>query len=137
MGVVSRSRAAGLVMTIQDVLRSKSVIHLAQNAKSLAPASTESVGEEESEEAFELSPIQSMYMLLAPRHTGDARFNQSNMLGVAGRVSVDTIKSALNMIVQRHHMLRARFTKKEDGKWYQRIAKAGCLDYCVAVACIR
>ncbi|OIW22660.1 hypothetical protein CONLIGDRAFT_694858 [Coniochaeta ligniaria NRRL 30616] len=136
MGVVSRARTAGLGINIQDVLRSKSVVRLAQNTKSLAPASTESRGEEESHEHFGLSPIQSMYMLSASRHTRGARLNQSSLLSVAGRVPFSAIKSAQNMIVQRHHMLRARFTKKQDGSWDQRITKAGVSNYCVAVACI-
>jgi hypothetical protein len=126
MGVVSRARTAGLGVSIQDVLRSKSVVHLAQIAKSLAaPATTQSASAEETNEPFALSPVQTMYMDMAERHSGDARFNQSNLLKVAGRVSIATIKLAVDSLVARHPMLRARFAKKSNGGWEQRVAKVG------------
>jgi hypothetical protein len=124
MGVVSRARTAGLGMNIQDVLRCKSVIHLAQSARSLATATTEPASGEDTDEPFALSPIQTMYMQMAANHSGDARFNQSSLLRVAGRVSVADIQRAMGYIVQRHSMLRARFAKKPDGGWDQRVAKA-------------
>ena len=123
MGVVSRARTAGLGMTIQDVLRSKSVIHLAQLARSLAAATNNSAAEEATDEPFALSPVQTMYMQLATKYAGDARFNQSNILRVAGRVSVANIKRAMESIVQRHPMLRARFAQRADGSWEQRVVK--------------
>ena len=124
MGVVSRARNARLIVSIQDVLRSKSVVHLAQLAK-LSPSSTatDAHGEEETEEPFALAPIQSMYLKSAVKHHGEARFNQSFALGVPRRVTVDAIKRAMDSIVQRHSMLRARFARKQDGNWEQRIAK--------------
>lgn len=130
MGVVSRARTAGLGINIQDVLRSKSVVHLAQLAKSLASATTESRSEEETDEPFALSPIQSMYLHLAAGHTGIARFNQSNVFGVPRRLTVETLKGAIDSIVQRHPMLRARFTNNEYGSWEQRIAKVSDFSHC-------
>ncbi|KAB5511354.1 non-ribosomal peptide synthetase [Coniochaeta sp. 2T2.1] len=136
MGVVSRARTSGLGMSIEDVLRSKSIVHLAQVAKSLTSVTPQGPAEEETSEPFGLSPIQRMYMYLSSKHTGDGRFNQSNVLSVAGRISVATIKRAIDMIVQRHPMLRARFARNKEGAWEQRIAKAGgsayrCLEHSV------
>lgn len=125
MGVVSRARNAGLKLSIQDVLRCKSVVQLAQLAKMLPSASAETRMEEETEKPFPLSPIQSMYLKSTAKHVGDARFNQSFTLGVSRRVTVNTIKKAIDAVVQRHAMLRARYTKTQDGHWEQSIAKVG------------
>jgi aryl carrier-like protein len=125
MGVVSRARTAGLGLNIQHVLRSKSVVHLAQVARSLVPAATESRTEEESSEPFDLSPVQRMYMQLADSYQGDARFNQSNILGVARKVGVSGVRRAMDAVVQRHGMLRARFNRRYNGSWEQHVAKVG------------
>jgi hypothetical protein len=126
MGVVSRARNVKIKLSVQDVLRSKSLAHLAQLAK-VAPSSTETAmhRDQETEEPFALSPIQSMYLNSAVRYDGDARFNQSFTLSVSRRVAVDTIKRAVEAIVERHSMLRARFVRTQDGTWRQRIAKVG------------
>jgi hypothetical protein len=126
MGVVSRARNVHIKLSIQDVLRSKSVVQLAQAAKMLPSSpTTEANKEEETEQSFALSPVQSLYLRSAVKHDGEARFNQSFTLGVARRVTVDAIKKAIDSIVQRHAMLRARFARTQDGRWEQRIAKVG------------
>ena len=125
MGVVSRARNAQIKLSIQDVLRSKSIIHLTQLAKGLPTSTCAEQKEEETEQPFALSPIQSMYLKSAVEHAGDARFNQSFTLGVPRRITADTIKKALDSIVQRHAMLRARFRRTQEGNWEQRYAKVG------------
>jgi hypothetical protein len=124
MGVVSRARNAKIKLSIQDVLRCKSIVHLSQLAKSL-PSSTVSTArkEEGTEQPFALSPVQTMYLKSAVNYGGDARFNQSFTLGVPRQVAAETIKKAINSIVERHAMLRARFSKTQDGRWEQRISK--------------
>jgi len=119
MGVVSRARTAGISVSLQDVLRSKSVGHLAKLAKVASQASTHG-SNTESTEPFGLSPVQTMYMGMASAHVGDSRFNQSITLKVANIVTVDQLRQALNSVVQRHGMLRARFVKNNDN-WVQRI----------------
>ncbi|KAL2183691.1 non-ribosomal peptide synthetase [Thermothelomyces heterothallicus CBS 203.75] len=130
MGVVSRARNAKIKLTIQDVLRCKSVVHLAELAEGLPLPATPRVQKEEPEEQpFALSPIQSLYLKSAVQHVGNARFNQSCTLGVSRRVSVETIKQAIASIVQRHSMLRARFEKTHDGRWMQRVTKMSGSSY--------
>ena len=123
MGLVSRARNVNIKLSIQDVLRSKSIIHLSELAKELPSSTVIGVrGEEQTEQPFGLSPIQSMYLRSAVRHNGDARFNQSIALGIR-HVTIDTIKQAIDSIIQRHAMLRVRLTKTQNGNWEQRIAK--------------
>ncbi|EAQ90170.1 hypothetical protein CHGG_06789 [Chaetomium globosum CBS 148.51] len=129
MGVVSRARNAKIKLSIQDVLRCKSIVHLTQLAKSLPSSSSATIREEETEQPFALSPVQTMYMKSAVKHAGDARFNQSCTLGVPRQVTNDAIKKAINSIVERHAMLRARFSRMQDGRWEQRISKMGPTTY--------
>lgn len=118
MGVISRARTAGISISLQDILRSKSVGHLAKLAKVASQADTHG-NDAESTEPFVLSPVQTMYMGLASAHVGDSRFNQSVTLKVATNLAVDQLKQALNAVVNRHGMLRARFRKDGDS-WVQR-----------------
>ena len=128
MGVVSRARNVKIKLSIQDVLRSKSIVQLARNAKVLpASAITEVHKEEETDQPFSLSPVQSMYLKSAVKHGGEGRFNQSFILAVPRHVAAETIKESINSIVQRHAMLRARFARTQDNRWEQRIAKVGFL----------
>src|SRR4051812_8139849 len=99
MGVVSRARNANISISVQDVLRSKSIIHLAQLAKHasyLPSANQVQPGEEEEarQGPFGMSPIQSMYLKSAIKHDGNARFNQSFALRVPRRIAIETIKKA-------------------------------------------
>ena len=124
MGVISRARNAKITISLQDVLRSKSLARLAQLAKvSSSPGVSKVQNNEQNEVPFTLSPIQTMYMKSAAKHNGEARFNQSFSLGASRKVTVDTIKRAMDSIVQRHAMLRSRYAKNADGKWEQRTAK--------------
>ncbi len=129
IGVVSRARNASINLSVQDVIRSKSILHLAQLAKVSTPspiAEAETAKNEgDAEEPFALSPIQSMYLADAINHVGEARFNQSFTLSVPRRFSHETIKQAMDAIVKQQSMLRARFERK-DGGWEQRTTKV-CL----------
>ncbi|KAK3903068.1 hypothetical protein C8A05DRAFT_43642 [Staphylotrichum tortipilum] len=128
MGVISQARNASIKLTIQDVLRSKSVVHLAQLARpcqglpSLA-ATPKAHTETETEQPFALSPIQAMYLKSSGSYHGNARFNQSITLEIPRRISVNTAKEAIDALVTRHGMLRARFSRRQDGIWEQRITK--------------
>ncbi|KAK1759075.1 non-ribosomal peptide synthetase [Echria macrotheca] len=124
MGIVSRARRAGLSVTVRDVLGSKSIVHLARVAKQLAPQTTPIPSAEVEEEAlFSLSPIQELYFRLSEEYSGSSRFNQSVTFTVPGHIAGSKIRDAINSIVTRHSMLRARFSKGDNGSWLQRIIK--------------
>ncbi|KAK3360589.1 non-ribosomal peptide synthetase [Lasiosphaeria hispida] len=130
MGIVSRARKAKIIVSMQDVLRSKSVIHLAVVAKSLpGQASAKVPREDETGELFPLSPIQRLYFKLGSNHVGEARFNQSFALPVSPHVSIENIKRTMDALVQRHSMLRVRFSSGQDGEWQQRIPKMNSSTY--------
>ena len=147
MEVVAQCRAKGIPLLIEQLLKAKSIKQLAANfeqlnlnstsASSSAPAdnaeapTAQHVEEEEEEEAednitlFGLSPIQRMFTRLSP---GENHFNQSFLLKVATekmRVTEDSLRQALDVIVKRHAMLRARFQKlgRSYKQWIEPVVK--------------
>lgn len=116
MQVVSQCRRHGISLVVRDILQSKSISQLALKA------TTESQEWEEAEmtdDEFGLSPIQQLYFeSLASRglHSRDEdRFNQSVCLSAQPQISTEQIVRALEALVARHPMLRARFHDTESG----------------------
>jgi len=116
MQVKSQCLKRDINVSVQDVLRSKSIVQLALCAKELE-ARTEYV--EAIEQSFGLSPIQRMFFELP--NQGRGHFNQSFFLRVTRRVQKKDLRQAIDTIVDRHSMLRARFTKTSSNDWTQRI----------------
>lgn len=116
MQVMSRCRADGMGVTVQDILQSKSISELASCITSTEQQWFE---EDEVDKVFDLSPIQKLYFE-SVRHHG-AQFNQSTVLRFTKRIDVDIVRRAVDTIVQSHSMLRARFSQNEGSIWQQRI----------------
>jgi len=116
MQVRSQCLKRDINISVQDILRSKSIVQLAQCTKEL-----ETVAEhvEVVEQSFELSPIQSMFFKLP--NQGHGHFNQSFFLRVTRRLQKKDLRHAIDTIISRHSMLRARFTKSSAGGWTQRL----------------
>lgn len=116
MSFVARCRAQKIVLTVQQVFERDSIEQLASMARSsgvdLAQA-TETV-----DAPFGLSPIQRLFFKTT--HEGLNHYNQSFFLRFQREVSVQKVKSAVQAVVQRHSMLRARFFLCND-QWTQKI----------------
>ncbi|KAH8602265.1 nonribosomal peptide synthase [Bisporella sp. PMI_857] len=122
MQVMALCRKESLNFSLAEVLRSKSIIQLANSAR----YEGERVFEEERiEEEFALSPIQQFYFNLksADQQIPDSRFNQSFTLRITRAVEVQQIRDAIHSIVLQHSMLRAKFSKAKSGVWQQHITK--------------
>jgi len=118
MQVSSRCREENIGVTVQDIIRSKSIAQLA----SLVTLPEEvSYQDEETEQAFDLSPIQQLYF----ECVGDnwTHFNQSVLLRLTRGFAPDDIARAVEAIATSHSMLRARFSRDEEGIWRQRISR--------------
>jgi amino acid adenylation domain-containing protein/non-ribosomal peptide synthase protein (TIGR01720 family) len=124
MQVMTQCKAENMAIKIKDILRCKSITELATTV-----AITEHrpiIVQEDFDTPFDLSPIQQLYFQLQPEGSqrgGSNRFNQSFLLRLARPVCADTISAALDVIVQRHSLLRARFVKSKSGKWMQNIPR--------------
>ncbi len=116
MMVQSHCKKSGIRLSVQQILRSKSIADLAKLAQMVSRSIKH---EEKVEEDFDLSPIQSLYFSL-PRNRG--HFNQSVFVRLTRPIQPTALRQATRAIVNRHSMLRARFRLSQfDGEWKQRI----------------
>lgn len=123
MAVISRARKQGLVLTLNDILQSRSVKELAQTATAKTPIAAQR--EEKSGEGFALSPVQKLYMESSSSFKGAARFNQSITVRMSRRVEGEVLRRAIKAVTSQHPMFRARFSTIK-GVWQQKAA-AVCL----------
>ncbi|KAI8938152.1 hypothetical protein NX059_005818 [Plenodomus lindquistii] len=116
MRLLARCRNEGINLTLNQVLRAKSLAHLADSVQTtLLPDHAA----EETDNWFELSPIQAFYFSSqdVEAHT---HFNQSSTMRLSKQIEPYRIKEAFDRIVACHSMLRARFSKIGSGQWQQR-----------------
>ncbi|OGE56404.1 hypothetical protein PENARI_c003G09293 [Penicillium arizonense] len=118
MAVISRARKQGLVVTLHDILQSRSVKELAQTAGTKVAVTQP---EEKSGEGFALSPVQKLYVHSSHSFKGEARFNQSITVRISRRVEGEVLRRAIKAVIGQHAMLRARFSAK-NGIWQQKTA---------------
>ena len=119
MQVKARCSKHNISLTVQEILRSKSIAHLATCAKAVERPLYH---DEVVEQPFKLSPIQSLFFQLPDQ--GQGHFNQSFFLRVSRRIQKKKLRDAIEMVIGRHSMLRARFDQStRDGNWSQRITE--------------
>lgn len=121
MQVSAATRATLAGISTADILRKKTISRLLANAKSREDFSGQTfmTDNEENGQPFSLSPMQQLYMQIA--NPADC-FDQSFFLKIQTPVSFDVIATAIETIVARHPMLRARFNRTDNGGWEQRIS---------------
>jgi len=117
MQLLARCRAEGIQLTLNQVLRAKSLAHL---ARSIEPSLLVDHGNEQTDTPFTLSPIQQLYFQTKGNEKG-SHFNQSFTTRLSKPVEKSMLKQAFDTIVGCHSMLRARFVKSLGGEWQQRI----------------
>jgi non-ribosomal peptide synthase protein (TIGR01720 family) len=115
MQLLAKCRAEGIHLTLNQVLRAKTIAHL---ARSIEPSLTLDYGNEQTDKPFALSPVQKLYFETKGNENG-SHFNQSFTTRLSRPISADTLKHAFDSIVKCHSMLRARFIKTNDGEWQQ------------------
>jgi hypothetical protein len=108
---VAHCRTKGICLTVQDMMRGGLLSRIASRATPLAHApSTHEPREEDPETPFPLSPVQQKLFDFAP--AGLNTWNQSIVLRVKRTLfKACDIDRALEAVVRRHPMLRARFVR--------------------------
>ncbi|KAL4809630.1 hypothetical protein BDV18DRAFT_157379 [Aspergillus unguis] len=93
----------GMGVTVQDVLQSKSICDLSMRIRQVDQLVEyrESIGE-----PFGLSPIQKLHFMV--RLEGQGYFNQGIRTKLSRHIIEDDLRDALDIVVERHSMLRAR-----------------------------
>ncbi|OJD32607.1 nonribosomal peptide protein [Diplodia corticola] len=125
MQVVSQAAACGLPVTVQRILQKKTIAEITSgmvDAPLARTAESFPVDEDEGDEGepFKLSPIQQLFFHLSPK--GDNQDNISFLLRLNRNVSRNSIDTALEAVVSRNPMLRARFFEMRRGCWFQYIS---------------
>lgn len=117
MKLLAQCRKEGISLTLNQVLRSRSLAHLAESVGDTIAFET---GEDKTDKPFALSPIQRFYFQ-AIGDEKNSHFNQSFTLRLTRKIDDSALKNALDAIIQCHAMLRARFLKDATGQWTQTI----------------
>lgn len=124
MQIASAARSQHLSITTGDIMRKKTIGRLSRDISTArkVPGTVALRNKEIIDQPFGLSPIQQMYLSL---QTDDqALFDQSVYLQFRTRVDFSSLSEALGVLLRRHAMLRARFTRSAEGHWQQYIAGA-------------
>jgi amino acid adenylation domain-containing protein/non-ribosomal peptide synthase protein (TIGR01720 family) len=117
MTCMNRCKQKGIGLTVQDILRSRSIEELAKCVKLVA---VQNEYQEDIDVPFDLSPIQKLHFEVRDDTSG--HFNQSFFLRVNQVVTPQNVQDAIKVITSRHSMLRARFFFDESKKqWRQRL----------------
>jgi amino acid adenylation domain-containing protein/non-ribosomal peptide synthase protein (TIGR01720 family) len=119
MTCMGQAKRKNIGLTVQEILRSKSLQQLATCAKAV----NENINHHQLFEVpFELSPIQQYHFQV--RGEGEGHFNQSFFLRLTRKILEKDLRRAIETLVGRHSMLRARFSQSAaHGKWEQRITQ--------------
>ena len=123
MQVVSKARLRGLNFRVSELLQARSIREIASQHRLLEVESNSSklstVGDTDvSAKAFALGPIQKMFFEAYP--DGLNHFNQSFVVDIRRQLSGSTIHEAVQALVSRHSMLRARFKRDSSNhQWVQ------------------
>ncbi|MGW2014883.1 amino acid adenylation domain-containing protein [Streptomyces sp. NPDC001927] len=123
--LVNRAREAGLAITPRDIFRQRTVSALARTADSAAApaASSRAVVPALDEDALPVSPLQEGFFFHAEfdRDVADLYVVQE-LLDLGGTVDPARLKAALQLLLDRHPLLRAAFRQLPGGQVVQRLA---------------
>ncbi|EHK99657.1 putative HC-toxin synthetase [Glarea lozoyensis 74030] len=122
MQVMAMCRKEKMSFTLSEVLRSKSIHQLASTVRFEGEFQ---YPDETYNTLFDLSPIQKLYFQSQDHGVfeNDGRFNQSFSLEITRPVAPAEVQSAIQQIVGKHSMLRARFSQDVSKQWKQQISE--------------
>jgi amino acid adenylation domain-containing protein/non-ribosomal peptide synthase protein (TIGR01720 family) len=139
MRLSAEGRTKGLVFSVADLLKGKSLAAFAQTLKAPVAANERTSHVEELFDVdFALSPIQQWFMTQYPNQDdlpSDGYGNQGFYLKLTRRVTPEAMAKAVAVIVDTHSMLRARFertTTSKGGTWVQRVSRPGDGPHCLS-----
>ena len=120
MQIISGCKNDGILVTMQHIMRCKTIVQLALHAK-FADNRETGIDNQDGNHGtlFDLSPIQNWYFNTIAEDSH--YYHQSFLLKLTRLVSEVSVKQGLSEIVRKHPMLRARFSNQE-GRWQQSIA---------------
>lgn len=113
--IISRAKKAGLHLTAKQIFEHQTIAELAESAQELQDIILAEQGQEEG--VAPLTPVQQWFFEqdLADVH----HFNQSLMLTIDKRITVEQLKAAWEALLLQHDALRLRYNRLESGAWQQ------------------
>ncbi|KFY08363.1 hypothetical protein V492_06294 [Pseudogymnoascus sp. VKM F-4246] len=136
MQIVAHARTKGLSVSVNEIMRYKTIsqvlLHAVPSTVVRRRHGKATTGEEVQEELdvfFPLSPIQQMFMDKQQLEGSWNRFNQTFLLRLTQTISLVQLQEAINTLLSRHSMLRARFSRlPDDGQWGQNVGAAATIE---------
>ncbi len=133
--LVTRCKRESIYLKVSEVTGPASISELVQIAASRSGGLSQN-SEDEASDAFDLSPMQHLYFRSAmggdyaqrSKTDGSYRFNQSLLFRLNKEIRPEEINVAIEIVVNHHPMLRARFFRAASG-WTQRIMPPGTDTY--------
>ncbi|KAM0438114.1 hypothetical protein ACHAQK_006845 [Fusarium lateritium] len=124
MQIMSRCRDQSIKLTMRDIMSGKSINELASHIEKEDRHTQSGISDDEdnNNQPFDLSPIQQLFFNNSSNKDHGDRFNQSQLFSIHGFIDASCFAQAIHHLVQRHPMLRARFSKSTNGQWIQQIA---------------
>ncbi|MGA5063903.1 amino acid adenylation domain-containing protein [Streptomyces exfoliatus] len=119
--LVNRAREAGLEITPREVFRNRTVAALARTAREEVAAPARRVALDP--DALPVSPLQEGFFFHAEYDDRSADlYLVQELLDLAGPVEPDRLRGALQLLLDRHPLLRASFRQLPGGEVVQRLA---------------
>ncbi|KPA36168.1 non-ribosomal peptide synthetase [Fusarium langsethiae] len=118
MQVMSECRKRRLGLNVSHIISCKSITALALQVRGIEKPT---LLQESVDAPFGLSPIQKLYFS-RPNHD-QGHYNQSFLLRTSRHIVEADLRKAMEIIIRRHSMLRARFSRDAGGEWYQRVTE--------------
>ncbi|MFC8954497.1 amino acid adenylation domain-containing protein [Streptomyces sp. NPDC057101] len=119
--LVNRAREAGLAITPRDVFRNRTVAALARTARESVAAPARPVDLDP--DALPVSPLQEGFFFHAEYDGGATDlYLVQELLDLTGTVEPDRVRDALQLLLDRHPLLRASFRQLPGGEVVQRLA---------------
>lgn len=127
MRLSAKCLAAGFRITVSQIFNQKTLARLALSMS--RPKDVKVSTKEQLNVPFALSPMQQMFFETQPHRYNC--FSQSFLLRVTRAVLSTDVIGAVKSTVERHSMLRARFSQATNGSWSQTIVPSvdGCYRY--------
>ncbi|CAG8909366.1 unnamed protein product [Penicillium egyptiacum] len=131
MQLVVTCRNEGLKLLFKDVMRSASIGALADSVQMVDHVNVYH-HRDQLDTPFDLTPIQQFYFQNISQGSHEAaanQFNQSFLFRLTSDVPVEQLRGAVDKVVQRHSMLRARFRQSHNSQWKQILIAHSALAY--------
>ena len=133
MQVSWAARASSINISTLDIMKKKRISSLVKGMEASGPVPGSLMARRErlGESSRQLSPIQKLHVHLQPDPT--KCYDQRFLLRLRTKIEHESLSAALEALVRRHSILRARFSRNESGIWEQNITDDISKSYCLSV----